>query len=169
MLLLSFLLAWLCGEQVFKVVLHPLAISRTDTSHDRHPLLVAWGGPVVGSIVPLTALGVARIARLSWWYLVQFFAGFCLLTNGLYLAAGSVTQVGDAADVIRYGGSTLSLFLFGLATAPLGLCLWNGLGPHFGLGESKGAVSRKAAVGTLIVLIALMTIEVWVFGLAPGK
>ncbi len=46
------LLAWTSGETVHRVVLHPLTISRTDASHDRHPPLVAWGGP-------LAALGLA--------------------------------------------------------------------------------------------------------------
>ena len=45
-------LAWTCGETVSKVVLHPLAISRTDVTHDKHPLLVIWGGPALGSLVP---------------------------------------------------------------------------------------------------------------------
>jgi hypothetical protein len=46
------LVAWAGGETVYRVVLHPLAISRTDTSHDRHPLLVVWGGPVLGVLLP---------------------------------------------------------------------------------------------------------------------
>jgi hypothetical protein len=38
------LMAWAGGERVSKVALHPLAISRTETSHERQPLLVIWGG-----------------------------------------------------------------------------------------------------------------------------
>ena len=44
--------AWLCGETVSRVVLHPLAISRTDVTHDRHPILVTLGGPLLGSLIP---------------------------------------------------------------------------------------------------------------------
>lgn len=47
------LAAWDGGERVERVVLQPLTISRTDASHDRHPLLVVWGGPLVGVILPL--------------------------------------------------------------------------------------------------------------------
>ena len=47
--------AWVGGEMVSRVVLHPLALSRTDTTHDRHPLLVIWGGPILGSLLPLGA------------------------------------------------------------------------------------------------------------------
>jgi hypothetical protein len=43
------LCAWAGGETARKVVIHPLIISRTDASHDRHPLLVVlfclrWNG-----------------------------------------------------------------------------------------------------------------------------
>src|SRR4051794_29108102 len=70
------LAAWGGGEVVHRVVLHPLTISRTDTSHERHPLLVAWGGPVVGVLLPLAGLGLTRVFLPRWSYLVRFFAGF---------------------------------------------------------------------------------------------
>ena len=41
------------GETVHRVVLHPPTISRTDATQDRRPLLVEWGGPLVGSMLPL--------------------------------------------------------------------------------------------------------------------
>ena len=47
--------AWLSGGHVAKVVLHPLAISRTDVSPNSHPLFVVWGGPVWGTVLPLLA------------------------------------------------------------------------------------------------------------------
>src|SRR5207245_2143458 len=69
--------AWAGGETVNKVVLHPLVVSRTDTSHDRHPLLVVWGGPILGSVLPLVVLGITRLIRSGSFCLSQFFAGFC--------------------------------------------------------------------------------------------
>lgn len=89
------LLAWACGETVSKVVLHPLAISRTDVSHEFHPLLVTRGGPVLGSVIPLAALGIARARRSG---VSRFFAGFCLIANGLYMSIGSFRGIGDAGD-----------------------------------------------------------------------
>ena len=50
------------GETVQRVVLHPLAFSRTDATHDRHPLLQVWGGPLIGTVVPLIVLAVVK-----WW------------------------------------------------------------------------------------------------------
>ncbi len=81
--------AWAGGEAVERVVLHPLAISRTDATHDRHPLLVVWGGPILGVLLPLGALGIVRLVRPGLAYLFRFFAGFCLVANGAYLGIGS--------------------------------------------------------------------------------
>jgi hypothetical protein len=156
------LLGWVGGETVSKVVLHPLAISRTDVSHDYHPLLVTWGGPVLGSVIPLVALGIVKALRVGGSYLFRFFAGFCLIANGLYIGIGSFWGIGDAGDLIRYGSPRWTLTAFGLATAPLGLVLWNGLGPHFGLGVAKEEVSRRATFGTLAFLLVVLLVEVLV-------
>src|SRR4051812_35864436 len=66
--------AWAGGETVKKVVLHPSVISRTDAKHDRHPLLVVWGGPILGSLLPLVALGISRLIRSGFIYLFKYFA-----------------------------------------------------------------------------------------------
>src|SRR5689334_5558353 len=145
--------AWLGGETVNKVVLHPLTISRTDTSHDRHPLLVVWGGPILGSLLPLVVLGITRLIRSGVFYLFQFFAGFCLVANGAYVGVGSFAAVGDAGDLMRHGASRRTLTVFGLACMPLGLSLWNGLGPHYGLGRAGGEVDRGAALGMLSLVL----------------
>ena len=50
----------------------------------------------------------------------------------------------DAGDLLRYGAPRWSLIAFGLACVPCGLYLWHGLGPHYGLGEAKGRVDRRA-------------------------
>jgi hypothetical protein len=150
------------GESVQRVFLHPLAISRTDSTHDKHPLLVIWGGPVIGSVLPLAALGLARLLRVSWSYLPRFFAAFCLVANGVYLSVGSLSGVGDAADLLRYGSPRWVPIAFGLATVPLGLWLWHGLGPHFGLGEARGRVSRKAVICTTALLTAIVVVELLV-------
>ena len=159
------LLAWAGGETVHRVILHPLAISRTDSSHDHNPLLVVWGGPALGTILPLIALGVARLTRPGVSYLFQFFAGFCLLANGVYLGVGSFEGVGDAGDLIRYGAPRWTLIAFGLVAAPPGLDLWNRLGPSFGFEEARGQVSHRATFGTLAVLAVVVVVEL----LASGR
>src|SRR4051812_23944774 len=154
------LAAWAGGEEVHRVVLHPLAISRTDTSHQRHPLLIIWGGPALGVLLPLAALGLTRLLLLRWSYLVRFFAGFCLVANGVYLGVGSFEGVGDAGDLLRSGAPRWALIAFGLACVPCGLFLWHGLGPYFGLGTTERRVDRRAALGTLALLLIVVTVEV---------
>jgi hypothetical protein len=154
------LAAWASGERVDRVVLHPLTISRTDATHDQHPLLVVWGGPLLASLLPSGALAVMRLVRSRWSFLLRFFVGFSLISNGAYLGVGSFEGVGDAGDLLRYGASRWTLIAFGLICVPSGLFLWHGLGPHFGLGQAKGRVDRRAAMGSLGLVLAVVLIEV---------
>jgi hypothetical protein len=152
--------AWAGGETVERVVLHPLVFSRTDVTHDRHPLLVIWGGPAVGTLLPLAAWGVSKLTLPDLAYLTRFFAGFCLIANGAYLGVGSIECVGDAGDLLRYGAPRWALIAYGLSSVPVGLYLWHGRGRHFGLGEARGRVDRRASVGTLCFFLAVLLVEV---------
>jgi len=152
--------AWLSGGAVARVVLHPLAISRTDCAVNPHPLLTAWGGPLIGSVLPLAILLIAKSMRASAWYVFQFFAGFCLIINGIYIAEDSFFMAGDGGDMLRNAMPRWILLVFGAVTVPLGLYFWNGLGPFFGLGESEGKINRKAAVGTFCVLVIILIGEI---------
>jgi len=146
--------AGLTGGTVTHVELHPLAISRTDTDPNPQPLIVAWAGPLWGAMAPLVAWGLALACRWRWAFLLQFFAGFCLLANGLYLGVGSFGRIGDAGDILALGSPMWTLWLFGLATAPPGLFLWNGLGPRFGFGPQAEPTSPALAWSTLAALLA---------------
>lgn len=151
---------WAGGEAIDKVVLHPLAISRTDVTHDRHPLLVIWAGPILGSALPLALLAASRLLRCELSYMFRFFAGFCLIANGLYLGVGSFDGAGDAGDLIRHGSPRWPLIAFGLACAPAGLWLWDGLGPRYGLGGPAGAVDPRAIRWSLGLAIAIAAAEI---------
>ena len=56
--------AFCTGAIVEKVVLHPLAISRTDVGHNPHPLVVIWSGPILGSLLPLVMLLIVKPSGL---------------------------------------------------------------------------------------------------------
>lgn len=144
--------AWTSGGHVERVVLHPLAISRTDVSPNPHPLWVAWGGALWGTMIPLLLLKVARLRPWRHQFLAAFFAGFCCLANGLYLAAGSFDRVGDAGDLLRHGTAQWQLIAFGLPLAALGLWLWNGLGPHFGWSAGAKPIDRRLAINLAVAL-----------------
>ncbi len=153
------ILAWTCGDTVSKVVLHPLAISRTDVTHEKNPLLVIWGGPALGSLVPVVSLLAVKLIRFRFVYFCQFFAGFCLIANGAYLGVGAFSNIGDAGDLARAGCPRAMMLFFGLVCVPVGIWLWNGLGPHFGLKNPKGKVDRAAALGTLALLLITVIVE----------
>ncbi len=150
--------AWLTGGQVTRVVLHPLTISRTDVGVNPNPLFVVWAGPIFGVVVPLLLWTLAAVARRRGGVVLRFFAGFCLLANGLYIGVGSFDLVGDCGQMLRYGSEPWQLWLFGLLTAPVGLWLWHGQGPHFGLGRARGRVDRGVAYGAALVCLALLTL-----------
>jgi hypothetical protein len=134
--------AWLTGGVVERVVLHPLAISRTDLSVNPHPLPVAWCGPVFGCLLPILIWLVARrlVGKVS--HLARFFAGFCCVANGAYLGIGSFESIGDAGDLLKHQCPVGYLWLFGVAMIPIGFALWNGLGPAFGIVKRQSAPSE---------------------------
>ena len=151
---------WATGGTVEYVILHPLAISYTHPGKNPHPLIVAWGGAIWGCAIPLVLLVLIRATARPYAYLAAFFAGFCLIANGAYLAADSFLQGGDARELIAHGTPPWLPVLFGLAAIAAGLYLINGLGPHFGLGPAAGRVDRRAAVGISLALLLLVLLEV---------
>jgi hypothetical protein len=119
--------AWLTGGVVERVVLHPLTISRTDVSPNPRPLAVAWAGPIVGSILPLTVAAMLRNKSRASRTCAEFFAGFCLIANGAYIGVGSLDGVGDAGDMLRHGSPPWLLVTFGIVSAAAGLWVWHRL------------------------------------------
>lgn len=151
------------GGTVERVILHPLTISRTDVSPNPSPLLVVWAGPIVGVVLPLALLVVFKMGRIPLADLVQFFTGFCLIANGAYVGAGAFYGGDNASDpgvMLNHGSPIWCLWLFGVATFPLGLYLWNGLGPHFGLGAAAGKVEHRAAYVSFGLLVLTVIVEV---------
>jgi hypothetical protein len=163
--------AWASGGWVAKVVLFPLTISRTDLAENPHPLLVVWAGPIFGVLLPLGFWAVAAAVKSRVACLLRFFAGFCLLANGLYIGVGSFSGAGgghvaganltDSGEMLRHGAPFWSLWVFGAVAAPLGLWLWHGQGRHFGLGSARGEVDRVAviasvAAGCVLVVVGLL-------------
>jgi hypothetical protein len=152
--------ARLSGGEVLKVALHPLIVSRTDLGYDPHPLAVVWGGPIFGSMLPLLASALATWFRVPGSYLFRFFAGFCLVSNGLYIGIGRFLAEGADPWVMTENGSPRwVLVAFGLTAFTLGLYLWHRQGQHFGLGDAKGNVSTEAAFISTALLLTLLAAE----------
>jgi hypothetical protein len=148
--------ALLTGGRVARVVLNPVTISRTDLAKNPNPLFVVWAGPVGGVLVPLAAWGVAAQFRMRGWYVLRFFAGFCLIANGAYIAFGSFDRIGDCGTMLNNGSPIWTLWFFGALTAPAGLALWHRLGPRFGLGPANGLVDKGVAFATFAIALILL-------------
>jgi hypothetical protein len=151
--------AWLTKAEVTKVALHPWIISRTDLGHNPHPSVVVWAGPVIGSVLPLLAFLAAKICRSPGVYLFRFFAGFCLVANGVYIAFGPAEGAADTGVMMHHGSPRWLMVVFGILTAPFGLYLWHRQGECFGVGEAKGKVSRQAAIVSASLLAAIAGVE----------
>jgi len=156
------LFAWLSGGIVERVYLHPLAFSRTDLGANPHPLAVAWGGAVVGCLLPLLIWVVVRAVWRSQSYLAAFFARFCLIANGAYLVGGSFFGEGggdDAGQILAKGGQQWQLIIFGVSAMAAGLYLCSGLGERFGLGPAGSQVDRRAAVVVAVAVVVIVGVE----------
>jgi hypothetical protein len=148
--------AWVTGAQVTRIVLSPTAISRTDVTHNSHPLVVAWAGPVLGVVIPVVLWIGAQAIRLPGAFVLRFFAGFCFVANGLYIGLGSFGHVGDCGEMLRHGSAVWQLWVFGTLLVPCGLALWHGQGELFGMGAARGQVSQSIAYASLGVCVVLL-------------
>jgi hypothetical protein len=157
------LTAWITGGSVALMVLHPLQISWTAFARNPHPQLVAWGGAVWGALLPAFLLIAARWLRSPGLFLFRFFAGFCLIANGLYLFVDSFGRSGDAGTLISCGASQWELLVFGAVTTPVGFWLWHGIGPHFGLGAAEGRIDRSAVVVSTCLFAATVATELLLY------
>ena len=150
--------AWATGGGVAKVVLLPWTLSRTELTSNPNPLAVAWAGPVLGAALPVAAWLTAALARWNGAYWLRFFAGFCLIANGAYLAGGTFDRLGDAGDIQRHGSPAWLLLLFAGLTVPAGLVLWHRQGRHFGFGGANGRVSRRDTVTSVVAVVVIVVL-----------
>ena len=147
------------GGSIEHVTLHPLKISHTLPATNPHPLATVIGGPLWGVLFPLLIWwAVARLAPRRA-YIAAFFVGFCLVSNGAYLAGDALVQGADGREFVQQGAPPWLLVVIGLPGIAAGFWVWNGLGPHFGLGDSRGRVSPSDAVTMAALTISLVLME----------
>lgn len=148
----------LSGGNFVRVVLHPLTISRTDVFPNPQPLIVVWAGPLVGVIAPVTGWLIAEWRKWPAAFCLRFFAGFCLVANGVYIGIGSFSQIGDCREMLQHGAALWQLWLFGLVAVPSGFAMWNGQGKHFGLGRDAKPIPTRLAYAMCAIALLLATI-----------
>lgn len=148
------------GGEVTRVVLHPLAISRTDLAANPYPAVVVWAGPLGGILFPLGLLLAANRLRLSLAFLVQFFAGFCLIANGAYIAGGALERIGDCGVMLQTGTPLWGMWGFGLLTVPTGFWLWHRLGSLKEWWRNPERISEQTAWTVFVIVVALIVLMV---------
>lgn len=151
--------AWVTGGKVQRVVLHPFTISRTDLAENPSPLVVVWAGPILGALLPTILWLAAATITMPGSFVLRFFAGFCLIANGLYISLGSFGRIGDCGEMLRHGSAIWQLWLFGLVTVPAGIWLWHGQGADFGLGKASKTISPAVAYAILGVVLTVVAAE----------
>ena len=151
--------ALLTGGSIQRVVLHPLTISRTDVSPNPHPAIVVWLGPIVGCLLPLAVFAAVprRLGVLR--KVAQFFAGYCLVANGAYIALGSFRGVGDCGEMFRTGTPLWAMIAFGALAIPSGLYLWHRLGSLDDFFRNPSLVTPRMAYAASSALLLVVVAE----------
>ena len=152
------------GGQVERVVLHPLTISRTDVKPNPNPLLVVWAGPLLGCILPLVIGLVVPKRSAVFRNTALFFAGFCLLANGVYIGFGAFDSVGDCGEMLQHGSPIWLLFTFGAIAIGVGFYLWHCLGSVKEFLANPSLVNPGIAYTLLVGLVVMVSVE---FALSP--
>ncbi len=147
------------GGAVERVVLHPLAISRTDVSPNPHPAIVVWAGPIIGCALPVFLAMIVPTRRAALRNIATSYAGFCLVANGAYIAIGSFDGVGDCGVMLATGSPRWLLIAFGAATIPMGLFVWHKIGSLGEFCKQPALVSKRLAYTTAEVLFLLIVAE----------
>lgn len=145
---------------VTNVVLHPMAISRTDVQPNPNPAVVVWLGPIVGCLLPI---GLLLLIPFRWGILrnfATFFAGFCLVANGAYIAVGSFDHVGDCGEMLRTGTPLWVMIACGIVTILAGLSLWHQLGSVKRFLRNPGMITARIAWAFVAMSVAIVVAEV---------
>jgi hypothetical protein len=151
--------AMLSGGVVARVVLGPLEMSRTDLWRNPHPAFVAAGGAVWGAVLPLVLSLAVPVRYAGTRQLVRFFAGFCLVANGIYLLIGGLHDAGDPGDLRHLGVPLIALLLAGVFETVFGLGLWHRLGPGVGFGPPTHERPCRTAALLVTLLCVVVALE----------
>lgn len=119
--------AWLTGTQVVDVSIPLLGFSATRVGAGNYETFIVAGGPTWGVAIPVLACGLAYFFAQNVPEPLKFFAGFCLIANGLYLALGCGLPATDAGKLVRMRFSIITLVGLGIFATAAGLLIWHRL------------------------------------------
>jgi hypothetical protein len=116
------------GGGVEKIHIPLKGYSLTEYTSRPSPLLTIWAGPIFGALFPLLFLPTIGCLPRVGRHFILFFAGFCLIANGIYLGLGSQLRVGDCEELYEYGAHAWQMILPGSLFTMLGFYLWHRMG-----------------------------------------
>jgi hypothetical protein len=148
------------GATVEKVVLLPWTLSRTEVSPPAFPQIYHLSGALTGMLLPVILWLFGRLAKLRETFLLRFFAGFCLVANGVYLVAGIFYPMTDSGGYLAAGGSGWIPVAIGIPAVVAGFFLWNGQSKHFGFGPEPKEVSARSVLIAGTALLVLIIAEI---------
>lgn len=105
-----------CGGVLTDADLRPWHLPYSLFDPDPHPLVRLWGGPILGVLIPLL---FAAAVRQDW---ARFMASFCVLANGLYIAAAwlSGDRYLDTPELLEHGAHPVSIAMYCFLTIGFG-------------------------------------------------
>lgn len=107
---------WCSGGTLIAYDLRPWKLPYSLFAPDPQPLVTLWAGPLLGVLVPLAF--AATVRRDGVW----FIAHFCMLANGVYLAAAWISQDPylDTPRLLQEGAHPASIAIYCAVTIGLG-------------------------------------------------
>jgi len=144
------------GGTVTQVVLHPLAISRTDVAPNPQPGIVVWSGPIMGCVLPWCMFAGVPKRWVVLRNVTGFFAGFCLIANGAYIGVGVWDAVGDCREMLQTGTPMWVMIAFGIGAVSCGLAVWHRLGSLGQFAKNPSRVRLSWVLSTCLILSIYM-------------
>jgi hypothetical protein len=115
------------GGRVVAVEIPLIGTSQTLVAPNPQELFEIMGGPLWGILIPLLACGLARYFTDRVPETLKFFAGFCLIANGAYLAIGWWWPASDGGQLARLEVPKETLVGIGVIASAVGLGVWHSL------------------------------------------
>ena len=107
---------WCCGGTLTDADLLPWHLPYSFFSPDPRPLVTLWCGPILGVTAPVL---IAVLARRDWMWLMAY---FCVLANGVYIAAAwfmGDDQL-DTLKLLHHGAHPITIVLYCALTISAG-------------------------------------------------
>lgn len=110
------LAGWSTGGTLREADLLPWHLPHSRFEPDPIPLATLWGGPILGAAIPLAVAAACSTSH------TRFIASFCLLANGIYLAAAWIwpDRWLDTSRLLDAGAPPATIAIFCAATIPNG-------------------------------------------------